>query len=170
MQRRYGPDAVAVFGGGSLTNEKAYLLGKFARVALGTANIDYNGRFCMSSAAAAQSMAFGVDRGLPFPIADMRVRMSNGHTNAEQIRTLAEITREVGAGFVDVTTRQQIQRRGFEIGNVPEIWRRLEKVGLASLQTGMDNIRNVVGCPAAGLTPHELFDRRRLRANLPTPS
>ena len=71
VQRRYGPDAVAVLGGGSLTNEKAYLLGKFARVALGTANIDYNGRFCMSSAAAAQSMAFGVDRGLPFPIADI---------------------------------------------------------------------------------------------------
>jgi NAD(P)H-dependent nitrite reductase large subunit len=88
----------------------------------------------------------------------MRVRMSNGHTNAEQIRTLAEITRDVGAAFVDVTTRQQIQIRGFEIGNVPEIWRRLEKVGLGSLQTGMDNIRNVVGCPAAGLTPHELFD------------
>src|SRR2546423_310073 len=66
-----GADAVGVFGGGSLTNEKAYLLGKFARVALGTANIDYNGRFCMSSAAAAQSMAFGVDRGLPFPIADI---------------------------------------------------------------------------------------------------
>jgi NAD(P)H-dependent nitrite reductase large subunit len=88
----------------------------------------------------------------------MRVRMPNGHTNAEQIRTLAEITREVGAAFVDVTTRQQIQLRGFEIGNVPEIWQRLEKVGLVSLQTGMDNIRNVVGCPAAGLTPHELFD------------
>ena len=49
----YGRDAIGVFGGGSLTNEKAYLLGKFARVALGTANIDYNGRFCMSSAAAA---------------------------------------------------------------------------------------------------------------------
>ncbi|HEY3042442.1 MAG TPA: FAD-dependent oxidoreductase [Vicinamibacterales bacterium] len=88
----------------------------------------------------------------------MRVRMPNGHTNAEQIRTLAEITREVGAAFVDVTTRQQIQLRGFEIGDVPAIWQRLEKVGLASLQTGMDNIRNVVGCPAAGLTPHELFD------------
>src|SRR5947207_13575591 len=69
LQAQYGKDAIGVFGGGSLTNEKAYLLGKFARVALGTANIDYNGRFCMSSAAAAQSMAFGVDRGLPFPIA-----------------------------------------------------------------------------------------------------
>ena len=71
VQRRYGPDAVAVFGGGSLTNEKAYWLGKFARVALGTSNIDYNGRFCMSSAAAAATKAFGVDRGLPFPLADI---------------------------------------------------------------------------------------------------
>ena len=71
IRTRHGADAVGVFGGGGLTNEKAYLLGKFARVALGTANIDYNGRYCMSSAAAAGSRAFGIDRGLPFPIADI---------------------------------------------------------------------------------------------------
>jgi assimilatory nitrate reductase catalytic subunit len=71
VQREHGPDAVAMFGGGSLTNEKAYWLGKFARVALGTANIDYNGRFCMSSAAAAADKAFGMDRGLPFPLKDI---------------------------------------------------------------------------------------------------
>ena len=70
-QATYGADAVGVFGGGSLTNEKAYLLGKFARVALGTRNIDYNGRFCMSSAAAAGTRAFGIDRGLPFPVEDI---------------------------------------------------------------------------------------------------
>ena len=63
-----GADAVGVFGGGGLTNEKAYQLGKFARLALGTSRIDYNGRFCMSSAAAAGNRAFGVDRGLPFPV------------------------------------------------------------------------------------------------------
>ena len=67
-QETYGRDAVGVFGGGSLTNEKAYLLGKFARVALRTSQIDYNGRFCMSSAAAASIKAFGIDRGLPFPL------------------------------------------------------------------------------------------------------
>ena len=66
-----GPDAVAVFGGGGLTNEKAYLLGKFARVALGTSQVDYNGRWCMSSAASAGNRAFGIDRGLPFPLADV---------------------------------------------------------------------------------------------------
>ena len=71
IRRDSGPDAVAVFGGGGLTNEKAYQLGKFARVALGTANIDYNGRFCMSSAAAAANRSLGVDRGLPFPLTDL---------------------------------------------------------------------------------------------------
>ncbi|MGW4404096.1 molybdopterin oxidoreductase family protein [Nonomuraea sp. NPDC004702] len=71
IRAEHGPDAVAVFGGGGLTNEKAYQLGKFARVALGTSQIDYNGRFCMSSAAAASLRAFGMDRGLPFPVTDL---------------------------------------------------------------------------------------------------
>ncbi|WP_237565943.1 molybdopterin oxidoreductase family protein [Ornithinimicrobium cerasi] len=71
VRRRHGADAVGVFGGGGLTNEKAYHLGKFARVALGTSRIDYNGRFCMSSAAAAANRALGVDRGLPFPVTDL---------------------------------------------------------------------------------------------------
>jgi len=71
IQAEAGVDAVGVFGGGGLTNQKAYALGKFARVALGTANIDYNGRFCMASAAAAGLRAFGLDRGMPFPIADI---------------------------------------------------------------------------------------------------
>ncbi|MGY1796116.1 molybdopterin oxidoreductase family protein [Geodermatophilus sp. SYSU D00525] len=70
-QARYGRDAVGCFGGGSLTNEQAYQFGKFARVALGTSAIDYNGRFCMSSAVAAATRAFGLDRGLPFPLADV---------------------------------------------------------------------------------------------------
>jgi assimilatory nitrate reductase catalytic subunit len=71
LRENHGPDAVAIFGGGGLTNEKAYLLGKFARVALGTSQIDYNGRFCMSSAAAAGTKAFGADRGMPFPVTDL---------------------------------------------------------------------------------------------------
>ncbi len=71
IQREHGKDAVAVFGGGGLTNEKAYTLGKFARACLGTSMVDYNGRWCMSSAASASTRAFGVDRGLPFPLADI---------------------------------------------------------------------------------------------------
>ena len=62
IQQTYGKDAFALLGGASLTNEKAYLMGKFARVALGTANIDYNGRLCMVSAGAGNKMAFGIDR------------------------------------------------------------------------------------------------------------
>ena len=67
IQERYGRDAVAVYGGASLTTEKAYLLGKFARVALGTRHIDYNGRLCMVSAGVAYKLAFGVDRS-PNPL------------------------------------------------------------------------------------------------------
>ncbi|MFC5647818.1 molybdopterin oxidoreductase family protein [Paenibacillus solisilvae] len=71
IQQRYGHDAVAVFGGGSLTNEVCYLLGKFTRVALQSKYVDYNGRYCMSSAAAAQNRAFGIDRGLNLPLDDI---------------------------------------------------------------------------------------------------
>ena len=71
LAAEHGPEAVAVFGGGGLTNEKAYALGKFARTVLRTPNIDYNGRFCMASAAAGMNRSFGVDRGLPFPLADL---------------------------------------------------------------------------------------------------
>ena len=62
IQSQYGRDAFAMLGGASMTNEKAYLIGKFARIALGTANVDYNGRLCMVSAGAANRMAFGIDR------------------------------------------------------------------------------------------------------------
>ena len=62
IKQQYGKDAFAMLGGASLTNEKAYLVGKFARVALGTPNVDYNGRLCMVSAAAASKKVFGIDR------------------------------------------------------------------------------------------------------------
>ena len=71
LQRAHGNDSVGAFGSGALSNEKAYLLGKFARVALRTPHIDYNGRYCMASAAAGQNRAFGIDRGLPFPVSDI---------------------------------------------------------------------------------------------------
>ncbi len=71
IKHRYGADANGAFGSGALTNEKAYLLGKFVRVALGSSQIDYNGRYCMASAAAGQNRAYGIDRGLPFPVSDI---------------------------------------------------------------------------------------------------
>ncbi|HJQ82056.1 MAG TPA: molybdopterin oxidoreductase family protein [Lacipirellulaceae bacterium] len=62
IQSEHGPSSVAVLSGASLTTEKSYLMGKFARVCLKTSNIDYNGRLCMVSAAAGNKKAFGVDR------------------------------------------------------------------------------------------------------------
>ena len=62
LQARYGRDSVAVLSGASLTNEKAYLMGKFARLAVGTRHIDYNGRLCMVAAGAGNLRAFGIDR------------------------------------------------------------------------------------------------------------
>lgn len=62
IQKQYGNDAFSVLSGVSLTNEKSYLMGKFARVALKTANLDYNGRLCMVSAGAGNKKAFGLDR------------------------------------------------------------------------------------------------------------
>jgi len=71
LQDAHGVAAMAAFGSGALTNEKVYLLGKFARLVLRTPHLDYNGRYCMSSAAAGQNRAFGIDRGLPFPVEDI---------------------------------------------------------------------------------------------------
>ena len=88
----------------------------------------------------------------------MRIRISNGLSSSAQFRAMAGISDDYGKGFADITTRQQVQLREFSIEQVPDIWQRLDAVGLISLQTGMDNVRTVVGCPAAGLTPHELLD------------
>jgi assimilatory nitrate reductase catalytic subunit len=70
IQAEYGKDAVAVYSGSSMTNEKCYLMGKFARVGIATRHVDYNGRLCMSSAAVAYARAFGIDRA-PLPLTDI---------------------------------------------------------------------------------------------------
>ncbi|MFF8805227.1 molybdopterin oxidoreductase family protein [Streptomyces omiyaensis] len=108
----HGPDAVGVFGGGGLTNEKAYTLGKFARLVLATSQIDYNGRFCMSSAAAAHQRAFGLDRGLPFPLEDIPrtgcvilVGSNLAETMPPALRYLTEL-RENGGKLIVVDPRR----------------------------------------------------------------
>lgn len=88
----------------------------------------------------------------------MRVRIPNGICSSDQLRTLAAITRDYGREVIDLTTRQQVQLRWMTIADVPDILDRLHQAGLTSRQTGLDNSRNVVGCPLAGLTAHELFD------------
>jgi len=117
IQQRYGKDAIGLFGSGSLTNEKAYLLGKFARVALGTSQIDYNGRFCMSSAAAASITAFGMDRGLPFPVEDIphaKAILLVGSNIAETMPPLLqyfEAQRNNGGKLIVVDPRASITTR-----------------------------------------------------------
>ncbi len=112
IRAEHGADAVGVFGGGGLTNEKAYLLGKFARVTLGTANIDYNGRFCMASAAAAGLRAFGIDRGLPFPLEDIpgaQVVMIEGSNPAETMPPIMqyfEMQRRAGGKLIVADPRR----------------------------------------------------------------
>ena len=70
IQDEHGKDAVAIYSGSSMTNEKCYLMGKFARVALGTRHTDYNGRLCMSSATGANERSLGIDRAAN-PVSDM---------------------------------------------------------------------------------------------------
>jgi ferredoxin-nitrite reductase len=88
----------------------------------------------------------------------MRIRMANGFARSGQLRAIAELSRRLGNQVVDITTRQQIELRGFTLDSVPEIWEKLRGLDLRSLQTGIDNVRNINGCPLAGLNPHELLD------------
>lgn len=88
----------------------------------------------------------------------VRVRIPGGHTTMDQMRSLARIAKAYGNGVLDLTTRQQIQLRHLKIDHVPEVFRQLEEAGLSSLQTGMDNVRNIMNCPVAGLTPQETVD------------
>src|SRR5262249_11631479 len=88
----------------------------------------------------------------------MRVRMPNGFVTSAQMRAVAELSRRLGNSVLDITTRQQLELRGFTLDSVPAIWEKLRSVDLRSLQTGIDNIRNINGCALAGLNPNELFD------------
>jgi assimilatory nitrate reductase catalytic subunit len=112
LKFKYGNDANAVYSGASISTEKAYLLGKFARVALKTPHIDYNGRYCMSAAAAGANKAFGVDRGLNMPLSDIPkhdVIMVFGANTAETLPIMVNYLLEAknnGTKFIMVDPRQ----------------------------------------------------------------
>ncbi|NMG10145.1 ferredoxin--nitrite reductase, partial [Brasilonema sp. UFV-L1] len=93
----------------------------------------------------------------------MRMRIPNGILNCEQMRVLAEVLQRYGdEGSADITTRQNIQLRGIRIEDLPEIFDKFRAVDLTSVQSGMDNVRNITGDPVAGLDADELFDTREL--------
>lgn len=111
IQGRAGKDAFAMLSGVSLSNEKSYLAGKFARLALGTANIDYNGRFCMVSAGAGNKKAFGIDRTANGwdDIPDAEVVLLAGTNVSECFPTLTHYiwrARDRGAKLIVVDPRE----------------------------------------------------------------
>lgn len=91
IQSQYGNDAFAMLSGVSLTNEKSYMVGKFARVALKTKNLDYNGRLCMVSAGAGNKKAFGLDR------------TSNNYTDLEKAEVIIVTGANVSETFPTLT-------------------------------------------------------------------
>lgn len=88
----------------------------------------------------------------------VRVRIPGGRTTSYQLRALADIASIYGNGVLDLTTRQQVQLRQIRIEDVPAVFVRMEKVGLTSLQTGMDNVRNVMTCAVSGINPDEVVE------------
>ncbi len=93
----------------------------------------------------------------------MRMRIPNGILTSGQLRVLGEILQRYGDdGTADITTRQNIQLRGIRVEDLPEIFRKFDQAGLTSIQTGMDNVRNITGSPVAGIDADELIDTRGL--------
>ncbi|MEO1671402.1 MAG: ferredoxin--nitrite reductase [Cyanobacteria bacterium J06631_2] len=91
----------------------------------------------------------------------LRMRVPNGVVSSEQMRVLASAIERYGEeGTADITTRQNIQLRGIRLEDIPEIFARFKEVGLTSIQSGMDNVRNLTGSPVAGIDPDELIDTR----------
>jgi ferredoxin-nitrite reductase len=93
----------------------------------------------------------------------LRMRLANGVINSSQMRVLAGVVQHYGdEGNADITTRQNIQLRQIRIEDVPDIFHKLEQVGLTSVQSGVDNVRNITGSPLSGIDPDELIDTRGL--------
>ena len=93
----------------------------------------------------------------------MRLRLPNGIVTSGQLRVIGEVVQRYGEdGSADITTRQNLQLRGVRIEDLPDIFRRLEQAELTSIQSGMDNVRNITGSPIAGLDADELMDTREL--------
>jgi sulfite reductase beta subunit-like hemoprotein len=100
--------------------------------------------------------------GKSIPYFMMRIRIPNGLLTSQQLRTIADISREHGNGVTDITVRQNIQLHWVRIESVPEILDRLHSIGLSTTGACGDVARNITGCPLAGVHADELADVRPL--------
>ncbi|AQZ60337.1 Ferredoxin--sulfite reductase, actinobacterial type [[Actinomadura] parvosata subsp. kistnae] len=88
----------------------------------------------------------------------LRVRIDGGQLDLAQLRTIADISNEYARGTADITDRQNIQLHWVEIESVPDIWERLEAVGLSTTEACGDTPRVIMGCPLAGIDTEEVLD------------
>ncbi|MEO3869132.1 nitrite/sulfite reductase [Nonomuraea sp. B12E4] len=88
----------------------------------------------------------------------LRVRIDGGQLSLTQLRVIADIANEYARGTADVTDRQNIQLHWIEIESVPDIWERLEAVGLSTTEACGDTPRVILGCPLAGIDSDEVID------------
>ncbi|GLW96668.1 nitrite/sulfite reductase [Microtetraspora sp. NBRC 16547] len=88
----------------------------------------------------------------------LRVRVDGGQLDLEQLRVIADISNEYARGTADITDRQNIQLHWIEIESVPDIWNRLEAVGLSTTEACGDTPRVILGCPLAGIDADEVID------------
>ena len=88
----------------------------------------------------------------------LRVRSDGGALDADQLRTVAQISREFARDTADVTDRQNIQLHWIRVEDVPEIWQRLEAVGLTTAEACGDTPRVILGSPVAGIAADEVLD------------
>ena len=88
----------------------------------------------------------------------LRVRIDGGQLTTEQLRVIGDISNKYGRGTADVTDRQNIQLHWIEIESVPDIWERLEAVGLSTMEACGDTPRVIIGCPLAGIAEDEVID------------
>ncbi|GHG46389.1 nitrite/sulfite reductase [Streptomyces griseocarneus] len=88
----------------------------------------------------------------------LRVRIDGGRLTTAQLRVIGEVSQEFARGTADITDRQNIQYHWIRIEDVPEIWRRLEAVGLSTTEACGDTPRVILGSPVAGIAEDEIVD------------
>jgi len=114
------------------------------------------GVYTQGDGAGATGGSGGEGRAVPFFM--LRIRVPNGLLTSTQLRTIAALSDEHGNGVADVTVRQNIQLHWLKIESFPEVFERLQSVGLRTTGACGDVVRNITGCPLAGLHAHEIAD------------